>query len=203
VIEQPFPHVILKPHWADKALRTIASEFPPYDDPRWTSYPDAKERGKKAGDRSDMWGPATKTWFDYVRSPVYLSFLTKLTGIEGLVADTWGGGMHCTGEGGRLAMHVDFSVHPDHPTLTRRLNMLTFLNPEWEPSWGGMLYLGAKRQVKVLPLLNTTVIFETSARSFHGHPDPVAGPHLRKSLACYFYAPRQSNDDLLTTTVWQ
>jgi hypothetical protein len=202
VVEQPFPHIILKPHWADKALREIAAEFPSYDDERWTTYPGEQQRGKKCGDKA-MWGPATRAWFDYVRSPTYLAYLTGLTGIEGLVADTWGGGMHCTGEGGRLAMHTDFSVHPQYPLHTRRLNMLTFLNPEWEPSWGGMLYLGAKREIQVLPLLNTTVIFETSAQSFHGHPDPVAGPHLRKSLAVYFYAPRRPEDELLASTVWQ
>ena len=81
--------------------------------------------------------------------------------------------------------------------------MLVFLNPDWEKSWGGALYLGDKRQVEILPLLNTTVIFETSATSWHGHPDPIIGQRLRKSLACYFYAPRRESDSLLTTTVWQ
>jgi hypothetical protein len=66
-----------------------------------------------------------------------------------------------------------------------------------------MLYLGANREIEVLPLFNTTVIFETSSRSWHGHPEPIVGDHLRKSLACYFYAPRRSDDELLDTTVWQ
>ena len=202
MIEEPFPHIVMKPHWSDRLLRTIADEFPDYDDPRWTTYPNDNERGKKAG-TPDMWGEETRHWFRYIQSDVYVGYLSRLTGIKDLVPDTWGGGLHCTGEGGRLGMHVDFSEHPNLPGMVRRLNMLVFLNPDWEKSWGGTLYLGDKKQVEILPLLNTTVIFETSATSWHGHPDPIIGQRLRKSLACYFYAPRRESDSLLTTTVWQ
>jgi len=87
--------------------------------------------------------------------------------------------------------------------MTRRINLLIFLNEQWEKEWGGTLYLGANKEVEILPLLNTTVIFQTSATSYHGHPDPIVGNHLRKSLAVYMYAPRRPEDDLLETTFWQ
>ena len=199
---EPFPHVVRRNWWSRDTLRAITAEFPPYDDPRWTHYPMHQERGKKAGDRR-LWGSQTTDWFEYVRSRHFVRHLEQMTGIKGLVADELGGGMHCTGEGGRLGMHTDFSVHPQRPHMTRRLNLLVFLNEGWQPEWGGCLYLGRERQVRIVPEFNTTVIFETSARSWHGHPDPIAGDHLRRSLACYFYAPRQAADELQTTTIWQ
>jgi Rps23 Pro-64 3,4-dihydroxylase Tpa1-like proline 4-hydroxylase len=99
-------------------------------------------------------------------------------------------------------MHTDFSIHPNMPHMTRRINLLVFLEDEWQKEWGGVLYLGRNREVEILPLFNHTAIFETSSKSYHGHPEPIAGAHLRRSLAVYFYAPRRPDDDLLSTTVW-
>ncbi len=198
---EPFPYWILDHHWSEARLRCIAEEFPPYHDARWRHYPMEQERGKKAG-AEHMWGDFTRRWFDEIRAQPFVEWLQTLTGIDGLVADTLGGGMHCTGEGGRLGLHTDFSVHPQLPHLTRRINLLVFLNPVWEREWGGVLYLGKQKEVEVVPVLNRMCLFETSARSFHGHPDPIVGNHLRKSLACYYYAPRRPEDDLLGTTHW-
>jgi hypothetical protein len=197
----PFPHIVLDGLWPDDDLRAAAAEFPPGDDRRWITYPDPKEYGKRAGD-SRMWGPATRAFFDVARSATTCQRLEDLTGIGPLTADDIGGGMHMTGEGGRLETHVDFNVHPSLP-LERRLNMLVFLNDEWREEWGGVLYLGQDREVEVLPLFNRTVIFACSDQSWHGHPDPVVGEHWRKSLACYYYAPLRTETGPAHTTVWK
>lgn len=197
---EPFPHLVVDNLWPDSLLSAIDAEFPPADDRRWITYPDAKERGKKAGDRR-MWGEATRGFFDAARSPDACTMLELLTGIEPLTADDIGGGMHETGEGGRLAMHVDFNVHPTLP-LERRLNMLVFLSRDWDPAWGGTLYLGEQREVSVVPAWNRTVIFATGETSWHGHPEPVIGDHLRRSLACYYYAPLRAETASAHSTVW-
>lgn len=197
---EPFPHLVVDNLWPDSLLTAIDAEFPPADDHRWITYPDAKERGKKAGDRR-MWGEATRGFFDAARSPDACTMLELLTGIEPLTADDVGGGMHETGEGGRLAMHVDFNVHPTLP-LERRLNMLVFLSRDWDPAWGGTLYLGEQREVSVVPAWNRTVIFATGETSWHGHPEPVIGDHLRRSLACYYYAPLRAETASAHSTVW-
>lgn len=197
----PFPHAVLDGLWGSDELLSIRAEFPAYDAPGWIGYNDPEEAGKKAGPEP-MWGPATHAWFQKIRHPDFTDWLSDLTGIAPLTADTLGGGMHCTGPGGRLESHVDFSVHPHLPDLIRRINMLVFLNDEWEQEWGGTLYLGKDRDVTVLPTFNRTVIFETSSRSWHGHPEPIVGDCYRRSLACYFYAPRRPDDDLIGSTVW-
>jgi hypothetical protein len=49
MIQEPFPHAIRQNYWSPRLLTLIANEFPPYDDPRWTTYPCEQEIGKKAG----------------------------------------------------------------------------------------------------------------------------------------------------------
>jgi hypothetical protein len=196
----PFPHAVLDDLWDPELLRACAAEFPPGHDPRWTTYPDPKEYGKRAGD-SRIWGPAAKQFFELARSAATCRTLEELTGIGPLTADDLGGGMHMTGEGGRLALHRDFNRHPTLP-LERRLNLLVFLNPEWEREWGGVLYLGAEREVEVLPLFGRTVVFACGPESWHGHPEPIVGEHWRRSLACYYYAPLREETTAPHTTIW-
>lgn len=51
-------------------------------------------------------------------------------------------------------------------------------------------------------LLNTTCLFETSTESWHGHPDPIVGNHVRRSLATYYWRPIQPSDRQQDSTVW-
>ena len=42
---------------------------------------------------------------------------------------------------------------------------------------------------KILPILNRCVIFNTTSKSIHGHPEPLNVPsHIRRqSIAVYYY----------------
>jgi hypothetical protein len=199
---RPFPHAVIDDLWEPARLRAIADEFPPAADPRWVTYPDPKEFGKRCGG-PEMWGPETHRWFSDMRTPEAARHVEILTGIASLSADTLGGGMHMTSEGGRLASHVDFNIHPHDSTRERRVNLLVFLNPLWRDEWGGALVLGQDHDIAITPTFNRTVIFETSERSWHGHPDPVVGDHHRKSLACYYYAPRRAEAANPHSTIWR
>lgn len=199
----PFPHTVIDGAWSRDLLLTAASEFPPPTDPRWITYNDPQEYGKAAGP-APMWGPATRQWFEAARTEAFALWLTGLTGIEHLVADDLGGGMHQTKPGGRLASHIDFGVHPN-TGLERRINLLVFLNEDWQDEWGGTIILGDPDvdAVRIAPTFNRTVIFETSNESWHGHPEPVVEGHLRKSLALYYYAPpRPETAARAGTTIW-
>lgn len=197
---EPFPHTIVDGLWPAADIEAAEASFPPAHDPRWITYPQPGERGKRCGPER-MWAPAVTHMMDQMRSGGFRAWLEDLAGAGGLVPDTLGGGMHMTGAGGRLAMHRDFNTHPELG-LERRLNVLVFLNPQWEKEWGGVLYLGENREVEILPLANRTAVFECGPVSWHGHPEPIQGAHWRKSLACYWYAPPRGSLSP-HSTVWQ
>jgi hypothetical protein len=189
----PFPHAVIDGLWDSEALANITNEFPEADDPCWKTYADPEEVGKKALDDPAHWGLFTTEYFRTASSVEFMEDLGVLTGIGGLWNDAAGGGLHETAEDGKLEMHIDFNYHPQND-WPRRLNMLVFLNRLWACEWGGCLYLGRDRDVRITPLFNRTVIFECSYTSWHGHPEPIKGAHQRRSLATYFYTEPGSVD---------
>lgn len=199
---EPFPHLVVDNFWSDDELRMAAAEFPVPADPRWKTYPDPKEWGKRCMDDPSTWSRGVGQLMAHLCSEVMCEALEDLTGHRGLTPDPLGGGMHMTGTGGRLDMHVDFNIHPDGKRL-RKLNLLVFLNDEWDREWGGTLYLGPGMEKAVVPTWNRTVIFECSEESWHGHPGPIEGDHWRKSVACYYYVPMDKAAEVTPhTTEW-
>lgn len=125
--------------------------------------------------------------------PAFLSDLSFVTGITNLLADSElvGGGIHMTGPGGRLDVHVDFN-YLEERRLHRRINLLLYFNPVWNEEWGGHIQLW-DRNVKncrqsFAPAMNRCVIFETSDISYHGvTPVTEEANHPRCSFAAYYY----------------
>lgn len=149
----------------------------------------------------------------YMYSDEVCARLSNLTGLK-LLPDPWflegagkpalGGGLHEILPGGLLKMHVDFNKHPSG--LVRCMNLLIYLNLQWEQEWGGALELlnrgvhDATSLKKVLPTTGMVVIFETTRESWHGHPYPLTCPTgvTRRSLALYYYT-RKARADRETT----
>jgi Rps23 Pro-64 3,4-dihydroxylase Tpa1-like proline 4-hydroxylase len=212
----PFPHVVVDDLFRPDALRTILKEWP--SDTRYSeTHDDGIFVRKKTGTTwKTEFGPKTKAYFAELASARFLEALENLTGIWGLMGDPYmfGGGLHATAEGGRLAIHADFNKHPRF-ALDRRLNMLVYLNEGWTEENGGELELWDRDmrscRVRILPIFNRTVIFSTSKTSYHGQPNPIRGDRnlWRKSLAFYYYSNGRANEDFLPesgeqhSTLWQ
>ena len=130
----------------------------------------------------------------FLNAAPVLRFLEALTGIEGLLPDPFffGGGLHRIERGGFLEVHADFNRHPKL-NIYRRINLLLYLNKNWDEDNGGSLELWNEDMSqcvhRVVPIFNRCVIFNTTSTSYHGNPQPVAGPEgtHRKSLATYYY----------------
>jgi len=92
----------------------------------------------------------------------------------------------------------------------RRLNVILYLNENWQESYGGAFELWDKDRIEakkqVYPLFNRLVIFSTTSSSYHGHPHPLTCPEnvTRKSLALYYYTSQDRGDQLSSehSTVW-
>jgi Rps23 Pro-64 3,4-dihydroxylase Tpa1-like proline 4-hydroxylase len=186
----PFPSTVLENFLEPQAVRDLYRE---YDRVDWMSYRHYNEN-KQGGNIANL-PPLVRSALEELNSPAFLRFLTRLTGIENLIADheLGSGGIHQSVRGGFLNIHADFTVHPYHADWHRRINILVYLNERWEADWGGELELWAtdmSRCVRrVAPVFNRCVIFNTAQDSFHGHPEPMTCPDgvHRRSIALYYY----------------
>ena len=199
---QPFPHIYFDNFFPKDFLIKVAEEFPEANSETWQKFDAAAE--KKLASRSDAnIGPYAKALIGVMNSGIFIEFIEKLTGISGLIPDPHltGGGLHQIMPGGKLSLHVDFNKYK-RKNLERRLNILVYLNDNWEDSYGGYLELWdkdvTKAEVKILPILNRMALFSTTETSWHGHPDPLTCPanRSRRSVALYYYTVGRTDGEL-------
>ena len=93
---------------------------------------------------------------------------------------------------------MDPNVHPGDRQLKRQVNLLLYLNENWEESYGGELQIWDRSVTKcikkILPTFNRCVIFNTM-KIMHGFPDAIKCPEDdgRKAVVLYYFT-RESND---------
>ena len=193
---QPFPHIVIDNFLDADVANAIAAEFPAHDQHVWYEYNNAIEI-KKSCKYWDRFPPETYRLFSYLNSDEFVAGMTQLMG-ETLYADPGlhGGGWHTHGAGGKLNMHLDYSIHPKSG-MQRRLNLIIYVQPGWQPEWGGGLGFWAHDEANKAPgalirevpcLFNRAVIFDMSRNSWHGLPEPVrcSVDKPRNSLAVYY-----------------
>jgi 2OG-Fe(II) oxygenase superfamily len=191
----PFPFVKVEQFLDPVFAAEVAAAFPSFDEAagQGKTFRSVNERKKVQITDARLFPRPIAQLNQALASPEFLSDLSYVTGIPDLVADEElvGGGIHITGPGGRLDVHVDFN-YLESRKLHRRLNLLLYLNPVWEEKWGGHIQLW-DRDVKYCrqafaPAFNRCVIFETSDISFHGvTPVTTPAPFPRLSFAAYYY----------------
>jgi len=87
------------------------------------------------------------------------------------------------------------------------------MNPEWKEEYNGSLCLCDKEKnvcvKKILPILNRCVIFNTTNKSIHGHPEKLNTPEniRRQSISVYYYTKNRNNEfdfegDTEHNTIW-
>lgn len=203
---QPFPYVVIENFFTEDYARRLVEQFP---------VPDASlspnlfgAAGKKAF-RHDLTllGPAYRMAHQLFGSAEFLNWLGTLTGIERLLYDptNYGGGTHENYDGRDLRPHVDFNFHPV-TKLHRRVNLIVYLNEDWQTEWGGSIALHRDPRdpldevVAYPPTFNRCIIFETSERSWHSFDRinlPADQKHrTRKSLSLYFYTRERPEHEI-------
>src|SRR5581483_11811028 len=138
----PFPHAVIDDLIPPAVARACHEEFAQASREHWQLYTDAGNTRKLELSDETRMGPVSRHLVAQFNGRVMIEFLEELTGIRGLVGDPHlvGGGLHELGPGGFLRVHADFNIHP-LLALDRRLNLLLYLNEDWDESWGGELEL--------------------------------------------------------------
>ena len=208
--DNPFPHCIINNFLTEDACHNVHREVCKLRlrdaNQAFTNVLSANEYNKFAFDNINSMAPCLKNVFQELVSQPFVTQLEELINIKGLIAEDLnlrGAGVHMIANGGRLGLHTDFNtyIHPVHGRLDRRINLLLYLNKDWQEEYGGDLLLvdtDTNNITRISPTLNTCVIFSTTNKSVHGHPEPLAVPPnvRRQSIALYYYTKSpQSNVD--------
>lgn len=191
---KPYPHIVIDDFLPQDMLEKVLSELP---DPSQVSVRNnMATEGKSAVYKSEQMELPTHTYnlISEMNSAVFLEAVEELTGIQGLIPDPFMhcGGIHQTRRSGFLGIHADYN-YLGELRLDRRLNILLYLNKDWQEEWGGHLGLWnrdvTKCEKSILPVANRLVIMDTDDYSWHGHPTPLTAPEgvTRNSIALYLY----------------
>jgi Rps23 Pro-64 3,4-dihydroxylase Tpa1-like proline 4-hydroxylase len=191
----PFPHIMLDGLFADSLLDQAVAELPAAS-AKWTTYDTVNESKQVCSDAS-LFGPTAEIIVHALNSAPFVRFLERLTGIAGLIPDPH---LHAAGymkvsPGGFLGLHYDFATQRELK-LDRRINVLLYLNRDWQSEWGGALELHSSdpvtnpghQEVMIEPLFNRVAIFNTPD-ALHGHRRPLTCPkgRARLCLSWYYY----------------
>jgi hypothetical protein len=195
---KPFRHVVIDGFLDEAACEALLRDFPPFSE-RYARDEHGGVGRKAVVESASAISPFYSEFHAYINSQPFLSAMEALTGIDALIADPtlFGGGTHENLEGQGLNVHVDFNID-ERRMLHRRVNLLIYLNKEWDEAWGGAIELHSDpfnplvdQSTSYLPLFNRAVLFETNEYSWHGFRRialPADKKHVsRKSFSIYLY----------------
>ena len=201
ITNKPFPHIIIERLFNPRLLELMENEFELLNWSDWRHLDNVNEL-KRGTMPNTRFGHATQFYFNTVHSSLFVNFIKKITGLEGLIPDPelYAGGLHDIPTGGKFALHTDFNQHRV-TKLDNRLVFITYLNKNWQSSYGGALELwdieAGICQAEIDPVFGRSILFLQSSKSLHGHPKPVEAPggRSRRSAVAYFYSNGRNDGD--------
>jgi Rps23 Pro-64 3,4-dihydroxylase Tpa1-like proline 4-hydroxylase len=203
---KPFNFVAIDNFFTPDVAQQLVKDFPNYSSDVWHTYNNAIE-DKKTCNNWNQFPKTTYSVFNYLGGIEFMNVMSQIVGVDNLSSDPGlnGGGWHAHAKNGKLNVHLDYSIHPKLG-LKRNFNLIIYMTPNWEASWGGGLELwshdDATNQPKekvglVENKFNRAVIFDTTQNSWHGLPADLKCPEgtARQSLAVYYLTPADSSTD--------
>ena len=203
----PFKHVVIEGFFEPSFAERLLADFPSFN-PRLATNELGMTARKAVNTNIREISPVYQQLYEAIGSKPFLDLVSRISGIPGLILDPkmYGGGTHDNQHGQELDPHVDFN-YDESQKLHRRLNLIVYMNKEWESEWGGALEIhsnprdpATNRISSYDPLFNRCVMFETNERSWHGFPKinlPEGKRHLsRKSISIYLYTKDRPPEEI-------
>lgn len=203
---EPFNHIIIDNFWTSEFAEILANDYPDYNSSIWNAHYQNAIEDKKACNHWDKFPAATYRAFTYLNSQPFIDIIETITGRAEVKPDIGlhGGGWHCHHKGGKLNVHLDYSIHPKLQ-LERHYNLIVYMTKDWDPTWNGGLELWSHKEdgspeeriITVENKFNRAVLFDTTQQSWHGLPDDLTCPEgiYRRSMAVYYLTdPAQDAD---------
>jgi Rps23 Pro-64 3,4-dihydroxylase Tpa1-like proline 4-hydroxylase len=142
-----------------------------------------------------------------LQSKEVISRVEEITGITEMHGDPtlYAGGLSMMKKGHFLNPHIDNS-HDQNRSSYRRLNILFYVTPGWEESYGGHLQLWDKKVINsktIQSKFNRLVVMETNPWSWHSVSE-VKGNGVRCCVSNYFFSlEAPTEEELFHVTSFQ
>lgn len=187
----PYRHLVIDNFLCEKFAESLLDNFPRFE--LLTRHYKGLNEQKSEGADFNSFHPAFTTLRETLNAEPFRKKISFITGIEDIFSteDALGSGIHQGKNGSFLDIHIDFNLH-HIKKIHRRLNLLIFLNKNWEEKYGGALELWNKDVTVLcksyLPIFNRCVIFENNEISYHGYSKiNIPEGTSRKSFYNYYY----------------
>ena len=198
VKDNPYQHSHIENFLPDSLIEKVSENFS-FPEGLGPSSDALFQKTKRGLDDYKQFPKSIQNFIDHLNSETFVKILENKFKIPGLIPDPtlFGGGMHESRKGGYLKLHSDF-IYIRKRKVKRMLNLLIYLNKNWNEDWGGAIELWDQKMnnnfLKVFPHINNAVVFRTDTESNHGFPDPIKCPDNegRKSIAVYYYIKENS-----------
>lgn len=204
---QPFKHICIDHFFNREFAEKLLADFPSFE--AKNAINEFGHVGKKAViSNLGTISPFYEIVYHYIISEQFMQHMSAMTGIPNLRPDPslFGGGTHENLHGQGLDPHVDFNYSQDC-SAHRRLNLLLYLNKNWDEAWGGAIELHSNprqpesNEIQTFNcIFNRAVIFETNEKSWHGFKRiqlPESERHQsRKALSIYLYTHERPIEEI-------
>jgi 2OG-Fe(II) oxygenase superfamily len=185
----PFPHVVIDNFLDRSIVESLCQDFPEISSMyRSHHYLFANKY------ELSFWGRISDSFrlvHQELSSTKFQSFIHRLSHANLFMDPEIYGDLHQGVNGSFLDMHVDFNLHPTYATWVHWLNIIIYLNADWQKEYGGPLQLrhGVEGDIyKIAPLFNRCVIMQSNDMTYHGYPQlKLPQGVTRRSILAHFY----------------
>ena len=196
---QPVPYTIIDDFFPEETFKSLSFELDFLQPHSWTVF--SNEKSYRHECRNLSLAPRLQSMAYSFQGSTFLNWIEKICGIEKLIADPHmrGGGICRVPSGSSLGLHNDFNWN-EQLRLTRRVNLILYMNSEWDESWGGDLefwnFDRTECVAKIAPKPNRLAFWNYDERHIHGHPHPLNTPEgvYRQNFIQFYYSSNATHE---------